>query len=73
MPLRDRLSKEGFRSAEAHINPLIIKPHKVGISLQNVYAYVLFGSLGKVSRVCSTQETAIKTMRRRHAMLCERV
>ena len=29
----------------SHINPLITKPNKVGISLQNAYAYVLFGSL----------------------------
>ena len=29
----------------SHINPLIMKPNKVGISLQNAYAYVLVGSL----------------------------
>ena len=28
-----------------HINPLIMKPIKVGISPQNAYAYVLLGSL----------------------------
>ena len=27
----------------SHINPLIIKAKKVGISLQNAYAYVLLG------------------------------
>ena len=27
----------------SHINPLILKPNKVGISLQNAYAYVLLG------------------------------
>ena len=26
-----------------HINPLIMKPYKVGISLKIAYAYVLFG------------------------------
>ena len=27
------------------VNPLIMKPNKVGISVQNAYASVLFGSL----------------------------
>ena len=35
----------GFSSVGPHIKPLILKPIKVGISLQNAYAYVLFRSL----------------------------
>ena len=31
----------------SHIHPLVMKPNKVGISLYNAYAYVLFGSLTK--------------------------
>ena len=48
-------AKEFCRAPKQHIsknkdrdilnNPLIMKPNKVGISRQNAYAYVLFGSL----------------------------
>ena len=34
-----------MRIGISHINPLIMKPHKVGISPENADAYVLFGSL----------------------------
>ena len=34
-----------IRIGISHINPLIMKPNKVGISLQNAYAYVLLGFL----------------------------
>ena len=37
----------------SHINPLIMKPLKVGISPQNAYAYVLFGSLIKECFMCT--------------------
>ena len=34
-----------IRIGISHINPRIRKPNKLGISLSNAYAYVLFGSL----------------------------
>ena len=40
----------GFRVGMSHINPLIMKPNKVGISLYNANAYVLFGSLSNYSK-----------------------
>ena len=46
---RQECTQAKIRLGISHIDPLIMKPNKVGISLKNSYAYVLFGSLIRAS------------------------